>query len=82
MEESDSRSLSVSVSLVSGTSSLLSSNQFPSMPQPIPRVIKIISEIHVRKRSSSHVNSFTALKIDIPHKKEPIDARGYIWGYF
>lgn len=74
--------LCLCVSCLGGASSLLSSNQFPSMPQPVPRVIKIISDIHVRKRSSSHLNSFTILNIGIPHKKEPIDARGYICGYF
>lgn len=57
----------------------MSSNQFPSMPQPVSRVAKFISDIHVRKRTSSHASSFPGLKIDIPQKKEPIDARG---GYF
>lgn len=54
----------------------MSSNQFPSMPQPVSGVI---SDIHVRRRTSSHASSFPGLKIDIPQKKEPIDARG---GYF
>lgn len=58
---------------------LLSSNQFPSVLELVSRVTKIISDIHVRKRSSSHVSSFPVLKIEIPDKKEPIDARG---GYF
>lgn len=59
---------------------LLSSNQLPSMLKPVSGVAKIISVIHVRKRTSSHPSSFPSLKIDIPQKKEPIDARGcYFW---
>lgn len=48
---------------------LLSSNQLPSMPKPVSGVAKIISVIHVRKRTSSHPSSFPSLKIDIPQKK-------------
>lgn len=82
--ERDSRSISVSLcsSALSGASCLLSLNQFPWRPQPVPRVPGIISDIHVRKRRSSRVSSFAALKIEKPNKKGPIDARGCIRGYF
>lgn len=47
------------------------------------RFPEIISDIYVRKRSSSHVSSFPILNIDIPDKiNEPIDAKGCVSGYF
>lgn len=50
-EREDERELnSGSVSLPLGRALLLSSNQFPSMPPPLSRGTKIISDIRVRKR--------------------------------
>lgn len=73
------RSRAIPLLRLRGACSLLSSNQFPSVPELVPRVTKIISKIHVRKRSSSHVSSFTVLKTDTKKKRANWRKRFYLW---
>lgn len=68
--------------ILGGASSLLSSNQFPPVPQPVPRVTEIISDIHVRKRRSSHVSSFSKNRHSQPQKKKANWRKRFYLGLF